>query len=291
MSDSVEYLLRDDNFRLAYAKVIGNAPTVVWLGGFHSDMTGTKAQVLADQAQATGGGYVRFDYFGHGQSDGDFAEGTITRWREDALAVIDDLTEGPLVLVGSSMGGWLACLAAVARPQRVKALVLVAPAPDFTEKLMEPELSDEAKAAIARDGFWIRPSDYDDGGYPITRTLLEDGARWSILAGPVPIDVPVRVLQGGADPDVPWTHALELANAINSDDVVFTLIKDGDHRLSRPQDLERLVAAVNEARALVEAEGDGGDLVARRLARAARIRGAPNLEALAPAPWASAEEE
>lgn len=290
MTDSTEYLVRDDNLRLAYRATAGGRPTVVWLGGFHSDMTGTKAQVLADQAQATGGGYLRFDYFGHGESDGDFADGTISRWREDALAVIDQLTEGPLVLVGSSMGGWIACLAAIARPDRVKAMVLIAPAPDFTEKLMEPELSEEAKAAIARDGRWIRPSDYDDGGYAITRELLEDGARWSILSGPVPIDVPVRVLQGGADPDVPWTHALELANSLTSSDVVFTLIKDGDHRLSRPQDLERLVAAVNEARSLVELHGEG-DLVSRRLARAARLRGAPSLEALAPAPWASAEEE
>ena len=290
MTDSLQHLVGGDNPRLAYRAVAGTNPTVVWLGGFHSDMTGTKAQVLADQAQATGGGYLRFDYFGHGESDGDFAEGTITRWREDALRVIDELTEGPLVLVGSSMGGWLACLAAVARPARVKAMVLIAPAPDFTEKLMEPELPPEAKAAIARDGFWTRPSDYDDGGYPITRTLLEDGARWSILPGPVPIDIPVRILQGGVDPDVPWTHALELANALNSDDVVFTLIKDGDHRLSRPQDLERLVAAVAEARSLIETDGEG-DLVSRRLARAARLRGAPNLEALAPAPWASAEEE
>jgi len=290
MTDSPEYLVRSDNLKLAFRQVAGTNPTVVWLGGFHSDMLGTKAQVLADQAQATGGGYLRFDYFGHGESDGAFEDGTITRWREDALAVIDELTEGPLVLVGSSMGGWLACLVAMVRPERVKALVLVAPAPDFTEKLMTPELSDEARAAIARDGRWIRPSDYDDGGYAITRELLEDGARWSILPGPVPIDIPVRVLQGGADPDVPWTHALELANALNGDDVVFTLIKDGDHRLSRPQDLERLVAAVAEARSLIETDGEG-DLVSRRLARAARIRGAPNLEALAPAPWASAEDE
>ena len=290
MTDSLQHLVRNDNLRLASRVVHGTQPTVVWLGGFHSDMAGTKAQILADQARATGGGYLRFDYFGHGESDGEFAKGTISRWREDALAVIDDLTEGPLVLVGSSMGGWLACLVAAVRAERVKALVLVAPAPDFTEKLMEPELSAEAKAAIARDGFWTRPSEYDDGGYAITRELLEDGARWSILPGPVPIDVPVRVLQGGADPDVPWTHALELANALTSDDVVFTLVKDGDHRLSRPQDLERLVAAVAEARSLVETDGEG-DLVARRLARAARLRGAPNLEALAPAPWASAEEE
>lgn len=283
MTESPEFLVRDDNQRIAYRRVAGEGPTVVWLGGFHSDMTGTKAQVLADHAEATGGSYLRFDYFGHGESDGQFRDGTISRWREDALAVIDDLIEGPLVLVGSSMGGWIACLAAMARPERIKALVLIAPAPDFTEKLMEPELSPDARAAIARDGFWIRPSDYDDGGYAITRQLLEDGARWSILPGPVPIEVPVRVLQGGADPDVPWAHALELANAFKSDDVVFTLIKDSDHRLSRPQDLERLVAAVVEARSLVEVEDDP---VARRLARAARARGASLASAAA---WAAAD--
>ncbi len=278
MTESPGALTREDGARLAFRRISGEGATVVWLGGFHSDMTGTKAQVLAEQAQASGGAYVRFDYFGHGESDGAFKDGTISRWREDALAVIDELTEGPLVLVGSSMGGWLACLAAIARSDRVKAMVLIAPAPDFTEKLMTPELSDEAKAAIARDGSWIRPSEYDDGGYPITRDLLEDGARWSILPGPVPIDVPVRVLQGGADPDVPWTHALELANALTSQDVVFTLIKDGDHRLSRPQDLERLVAAVAEAKGLAEPEE--GDLVSRRLARAARLRNAAGLEAV-----------
>ena len=282
MTESRGVLTREDGAKLAYRRVDGEGPTVVWLGGFHSDMTGTKAEVLAEQANATGGNYVRFDYFGHGESGGAFKDGTISRWRADALAVIDELTDGPLVLVGSSMGGWLSCLAALARPDRVKALVLIAPAPDFTEKLMGPELSAEAKAAIARDGFWIRPSEYDDGGYPITRDLLEDGARWSILPGPVPIDVPVRILQGGADPDVPWAHALELANALTSDNVVFALIKDGDHRLSRPQDLERLVAAVSEAKGLAEPEE--GDLVSRRLARAARLRNAAGLEATGIAP-------
>jgi pimeloyl-ACP methyl ester carboxylesterase len=142
---------------------------------------------------------------------------------------------------------------------------------------------DEARAAIAKDGFWIRPSEYDDGGYAITRELLEDGARWSILQGVVPIEVPVRVLQGGADPDVPWTHALELANSLKSDDVVFTLIKDGDHRLSRPQDLERLVTAVSEAKSLIELDADP---VARRLARAARARNASIVSA---EPWAAAD--
>jgi hypothetical protein len=236
---------RPDGERLAWRRVAGGGPTVVWLGGFRSDMTGTKAEALADWASANGGAYVRFDYLGHGESSGDFrAKGTITRWREDALAVVDELTQGPLLLLGSSMGGWIACLAAMARPERVAAMVLIAPAPDFTEKLMSPEIPPEGHAALASDGVWMRPSEYGDP-YPITKALLEDGARWSILGSePVPIDVPVRILQGGADPDVPWRHALELAQAIKGEDVVFSLIKDGDHRLSRPQDIDRMVAAV-----------------------------------------------
>jgi pimeloyl-ACP methyl ester carboxylesterase len=208
-------------------------------------MAGTKAQALADWALAAGRAYLRFDYFGHGESGGDFREGDITRWRGDALAVLDDLIEGDVVLVGSSMGGWIACLAAMARPERVKAMVLVAPAPDFTEKLMAPEIPPEGRRALRDDGVWLRPSEYGDP-YPITANLLEDGARWSILPGPIPIEAPVRILQGGEDPDVPWRHDLELAQAIKGDDVVFTLIKDGDHRLSRPQDIERLIAAVGE---------------------------------------------
>ena len=231
---------------LAWRRIAGAGPTVVWLGGFRSDMTGTKAQVLADWAQASGRAFLRFDYSAHGESSGDFAEGTIGGWRGDALAVIDALTEGALVLVGSSMGGWIACLIALARPERVAGMVLVAPAPDFTGKLMEPALPPEGRAALARDGVWMRPSDYDPDGYPITRRLLEEGAGWSILPGPVAITAPVRILQGGADTDVPWRHSLALAEALEGPDVAFTLIRDGDHRLSRPQDLERLVAAVDE---------------------------------------------
>jgi pimeloyl-ACP methyl ester carboxylesterase len=246
MSETSGFLDRPDGERLAWRRVEGAAPTVVWLGGFNSDMAGTKAQALADWAVACGRAYVRFDYFGHGESSGEFAEGTITRWREDALAVLDELALGEVVLVGSSMGGWIACLAAMARPERVKAMLLIAPAPDITEKLMAPEIPPEGRAALAADGVWLRPSAYGDP-YPIARALLEDGARWSILgAEPVPIEAPVRILQGGADPDVPWRHALELANAIRGEDVVFTLVKDGDHRLSRPQDIARLIAAVEE---------------------------------------------
>jgi hypothetical protein len=245
MSERAGNLDRPDGERIAWRRVDGQGPTVVWLGGFRSDMTGTKAQALADWATAAGRAYLRFDYLGHGDSSGDFqAKGTITRWRQDALAVLDALTEGPLVLVGSSMGGWIACLAAMARPERVAGMVLIAPAPDFTETLMAPEIPPEGRADLAAHGVWLRPSAYGDP-YPITRALLEDGARWSILgAEPVPIAVPVRILQGGADPDVPWRHALELAQSIASPDVVFTLVKDGDHRLSRPQDIARLLAAV-----------------------------------------------
>jgi pimeloyl-ACP methyl ester carboxylesterase len=247
MSEVFGKLDRADGEQIAWRRVEGRGPTVVWLGGFRSDMTSTKAEALADWAKAHARDYLRFDYLGHGASSGDFqAKGTITRWRDDALAVLDELTAGPAVLVGSSMGGWIACLAAMARPERVRSTVLIAPAPDFTEKLMSPEIPPEGHAALTADGVWLRPSEYGDP-YPITRALLEDGARWSILGSePVPIDVPVRILQGGADPDVPWRHALELAQAISGRDVVFSLIKDGDHRLSRPQDIARMIAAVAE---------------------------------------------
>ncbi|WP_397414710.1 alpha/beta fold hydrolase [Phenylobacterium sp.] len=237
-------LERADGERLAWRRVAGSGPTLVWLGGFRSEMSGTKAQALADWALARGRGFLRFDYLGHGESTGDFAAGTIGRWREDALAAVDALTEGPLVLVGSSMGGWLAMLAALARPERVQALVLIAPAADFTEALMKPEIPPEGVAALDREGVWLRPSLYGDP-YPITARLLQEGKDWSVLDGrPIPISAPIRILQGGEDPDVPWRHALRLVEALDGPDVVFTLIRDGDHRLSRDQDIARLIAEV-----------------------------------------------
>ncbi|MFN9928595.1 MAG: alpha/beta fold hydrolase [Phenylobacterium sp.] len=237
-------LERADDERLAWRRVAGAGPTVVWLGGFRSEMSGTKAQALADWALARSRAFLRFDYLGHGVSSGAFETGTIGRWREDALAVIDALTEGPLVLVGSSMGGWLAVLAALARPERVQALVLIAPAADFTEALMAPEIPPEGRAALARNGVWLRPSLYGDP-YPITARLLEEGKVWSVLTGAtIPITAPVRILQGGEDPDVPWRHALRLAEALEGPDVVFTLIRDGDHRLSREADIARLIAEI-----------------------------------------------
>jgi pimeloyl-ACP methyl ester carboxylesterase len=247
MKETKGRLGRPDGEELAWRRIEGRGPTVVWLGGFRSDMAGTKAQALAEWAAAGGRRFLRFDYFGHGESSGDFIKGgCISRWREDALAAIDQLTEGPLVLVGSSMGGWISLLAAAARPERVAGMVLVAPAPDFTEALMKPRFTADAAKALAEDGVWVGRSDYDPEGYPITRLLIEDGARWSVLPGPLAFEGPARILQGARDEAVPWTHAHELVAALPGDDVVFTLIKDGDHRLSRPQDLERLTAAVEE---------------------------------------------
>lgn len=236
-------LNRPDGESLAWRRVEGRGPTVVWLGGFRSDMGGAKAEALAQALAARGVGYLRFDYFAHGESSGRWEEATIGRWREDALAVIDALTEGELVLVGSSMGGWMACLAALARPERVKAMVLIAPAPDFTEALMRPALPPEAVRELDLNGSWMVVSEYGPP-YALTRRFLDEGRDWTILRDWVAIDVPVRILQGGRDPDVPWGHALELAERLRSEDVVFTLIKDGDHRLSRPQDIERLIATV-----------------------------------------------
>ena len=231
--------------RLAYRKVEGKGPTVVWLGGFRSDMVGTKAESLARWAARSGRAFMRFDYFGHGESEGRFADGTIGRWREDALAVIDRLTEGPLVLVGSSMGGWIACLVAQARPERIKAMALIAPAADFTSALMEPGMDPVARREMGQTGVWMRPSDYGEP-YPITRRLIEEGRAWSVLDQRLVFDGPVRILQGAEDPDVPWRHALKLAAAFSTPDVVFTLIKDGDHRLSRPQDIRRMIRTVGD---------------------------------------------
>jgi len=247
MNETAGRLALPDGQEIAWRRVEGAGPTVVWLGGFRSDMAGTKAQILAEWAEACERAFLRFDYFGHGESSGDFVRGgCITRWREDVLAVIDRLTEGPLILVGSSMGGWLALLAAVARPERVQAMVLVAPAPDFTEALMKPRFPANAVRALEVEGVWIERSDHDPDGYPITRLLIEDGARWSVLPGPLGFSGPVRILQGARDDAVPWTHAQELVGALQSEDVTFTLIKDGDHRLSRPRDLLRLVTTVEE---------------------------------------------
>lgn len=233
-----------DGTPLAFRRIAGRGPGILFLGGFNSDMTGTKAEALAAWARARGQAFCRFDYAGHGASGGTFQEGTIGRWAADARAVLDGLTEGPQILVGSSMGGWIAALLAREASERVAALVGIAPAPDFTEELMWPQFTPDIRATIAREGVWFRPSEYG-APYPITRALIEDGRRQSVLGGALPFAFPVRIIQGMRDMDVPWKHALRFAEAIAGEDVIVTLVKDGDHRLSRPQDISLLQAEIS----------------------------------------------
>jgi pimeloyl-ACP methyl ester carboxylesterase len=231
----------------------GDTPGLFWLGGFKSDMKGTKADALSRWARERGRACVRFDYSGHGESKGDFSAGTITRWLEESVAVFDAHCAGPQVVVGSSMGGWLALLLARELRRRsgkqgatIAGLVLIAPAVDFTEVLMWQRFPDAVKREIETQGVWLRPSDYSEGPYPITRGLIEDGRNHLLLGGMIETGCPVRILQGVLDPDVPWNHAVDLTSHLAQDDVVLTLVKDGDHRLSRPEDIERLIRAVAE---------------------------------------------
>ena len=238
-------LLREDGTRIATMRRDGAGPGVLWLGGFKSEMTATKATALDVWAAERARAFVRFDYFGHGKSSGNFRDGTITRWRDDALAVLDGLTAGPQVLVGSSMGAWLALLVALARPERVRGLLLLAPATDFTEALMWQSFDEAARRDVMEKGEYLRPSLYDPEPYPITRRLIEDGRKHLLLGKPIPIGCPVRIVQGMADPDVPWTHAMKLVEALGND-VEITLLKNGDHRLSKPHELA-LILRVLEA--------------------------------------------
>ena len=227
------------------------SPGLFWLGGFKSDMKGTKAEALDAWAETQGRACVRFDYSGHGESGGEFTEGTIGRWLEEGLAVYTRFAQGPQVVIGSSMGGWLALLMA-ARLRAVKesapltGMVLIAPAVDFTEELMWKSFPDAIKREIENKGSWMRPSQYSEAPYPITRRLIEDGRKHLLMDGLIETGCPVHILQGVQDPDVPWRHAVELVSRFARDDVVLTLIKDGDHRLSRPEDIERLISAVKE---------------------------------------------
>ena len=231
---------RADGVALAWAEVPGEGPTVVFLGGFRSDMEGSKALHLRDHCAARGRGFLRLDYSGHGASGGAFEGGTIGAWTEDAAAVIAARAPGPVVLVGSSMGGWIALL--LARrwgAGRVRGLIGIAAAPDFTETLIPTELTEADRATLARDGVLRRPSGYGDP-IPLTARLLEEGRDHLLLNGAIPYGGPVRLLQGMADPDVPWRHALRIVEALPGPDVQASFVKDGDHRLSRPADLALL---------------------------------------------------
>ena len=229
-------LSRQGGEHLAYMMREGSRPGIVWLGGFKSEMKATKATALDAWAARAGRAFVRFDYFGHGESSGDFRHGTISRWRADALAVLDELTAGPQILVGSSMGAWLALHVALARPKQIVALLLIAPAADFTETLLWQRLAADVQREIIEKGEWLAPTAYGPNPYPITRELVADGKNHLLLGGKIALSCPVRIVQGMSDPDVPWQHALRLVDALGPDTQI-TLVKDGDHRLSKPHEL------------------------------------------------------
>jgi pimeloyl-ACP methyl ester carboxylesterase len=231
-------------YRLAYRRLPGKAPGVLFCGGYTSDMTGTKALALEAFCRERGRAFTRFDYAGHGASSGDFADGTIGGWAEDALATLDRATEGPILVVGSSMGGWIMLLVALARPERMAGLVGIAAAPDFTEDLLLPQATPEQRRALAEQGYWMQTSAYGGEPYPVTARLIEEAREHLLLRGRIPIRCPVHLLHGQRDADVPWPTALRIAERLESDAVTIELIKSGDHRLSTAPDLARIEAAV-----------------------------------------------
>ena len=243
MAETTGRLDRGNGTELAWIHNQGNGPTIVFLPGFRSDMTGDKANALAEFCAVRDHAMLRFDYSGHGASSGDFLDGTIGAWAADALAAIDTLTKGKLILVGSSMGGWIALLTALARPDRVAGLIGIAAAPDFTQRLMWDAMAPPERQTLQRDGVLYVPSQYGEPT-PITLKLIEDGANHLLLTGRIAVHCPVRLVHGQADPDVPWELALRIAEQVDSSDVRVTLVKDGDHRLSHPADLALLCQTV-----------------------------------------------
>lgn len=240
MVKAPEILTREDGGTIAYYQISGKLPGIMFLTGFKSDMTGSKALAMEDLCCRRGQAFIRFDYFGHGQSSGAFEDGTIGRWKDDAVTVLDQLAEGPQVLVGSSMGGWIMLLTALARPERIAGLVGTAAAPDFTEDLMMDEFSDEQKRQLENQGFTEIPNCYDDEPYKISKALMEDGRSHLVLRNEIPLDCPVRLIHGTDDEDVPWQTSLTITEKIRSKDVETLFVKNGDHRLSEPHDLDRL---------------------------------------------------
>lgn len=242
----ISMLLDSHEPHIAFNRTDGNGPEIMFCGGFRSNMAGVKALALEARCIATGRAFTRFDYRGHGESGGAFIDGTIGGWLDDTLAVLDRVARGPVVLVGSSMGAWIALLAARARPDRVKGMVLVAPAVDFTEALIWERLPAKDRAILERDGVWLRESGYVDEPDQITLKLIEDGRNHLLFGWPIPFGGPVRILHGMADETVPWQFAARTAEALTGEDVIVTLVKNGDHRLSDEINLSRLMGAVDE---------------------------------------------
>lgn len=250
MKQNLPEHLEVDGVDIAWRRRAGRQPGVAWLGGYRSDMLGTKAEALDGWAEKSGHAYLRHDYSGHGESGGAFADGTISAWLAQSLAVFRELTQGPQVLVGSSMGAWVALrivqeLARAGESGRVGGLVLIAPAPDFTVDLVEPDLTKAQKRDLDKKGFFEIPSEYSGDATIFTRALIEDGRRNRVLTGPLDTFCPVHVIQGMRDPDVPYQHALKLVGLLPADDVTLSLVPGGDHRLSRPQDIEMILGAVD----------------------------------------------
>jgi len=245
-----QYLACEDGAMIAYRHTPGKGPGVMFLTGFKSDMQGGKALALESFCRNRGQAFTRFDYFGHGESSGAFEDGTIGRWAADAVKVLDDVTHGPQILVGSSMGGWIMLLTALARPDRIAALIGIAAAPDFTHDLIPQRLTEDQIAQLARVGYCDIPNCYDDQEpYRILQSFLDEGNQHLLLSGEIAIDVPVRLIHGIRDEDVPWQRAEEIMTHLQSDDVAIQYVKNGDHRLSTDADLARLQRTV---RALLE---------------------------------------
>lgn len=226
-------------------------PGIVWLGGFRSDMEGSKAVALDQFAKDKGVACTRFDYSGHGQSGGAFVDGTISRWLEESLCVFKTHTKGPQILVGSSMGGWIALrmveeLEKTGETDRVRGLVLLAPAPDFTKELHWPKLTEQHKQDLETKGFFEEPTPYGPDPNIFTKALFDDGEKNLVMDGLINLHAPVHIIQGMNDPDVPWEHAMKLIEHLPHDNVTLTFIKDGDHRLSREQDIEKILSAVEQ---------------------------------------------
>ena len=242
MPDSAtSFLHRENGTSLAYFRLEGESPGLMFLGGFRSDMSGTKASALETHCRKVGRAYVRFDYGGHGESSGKFEEGTIGEWAGDALAVLDDVAQGPQVLVGSSMGAWMMLLAALARPGRVKGLVGLASGPDFTAGFKKHRLTEELKRELDERGYIMHPPNIWEEPYPITRKLLDEGDDHLLLQGEIDVACPVRLIHGMRDETISWEVSLKLSNLLKSDDVRLTLVKDGGHRLSRDADIELII--------------------------------------------------
>ncbi|WP_428607230.1 alpha/beta fold hydrolase [Sedimenticola sp.] len=246
-SGTIQRLNLPDGKQIAYCRTEGKGPGILFLGGFKSDMSGIKATTFEQWCRKHQRAFVRFDYSGHGQSSGDFESGTIGEWLGDALTVLDQLTEGPQILIGSSMGGWISLLATLARPNRVHALITLACATDFTQRLLMPMFTESQRQQLQQGGRVLIPCDYDDQQpYPITQQLLEEGRNHLLLDNTIPIRCPVRLFHGMKDPDVPWDFSRRTCEQLESKDATLTLIKQGDHRLSEPGDLQLILYSLSQ---------------------------------------------